>query len=131
LVPQTLWARDILPGPVFGDVVRVIDGDTVDVNLQVWLGQYIQTRVRLSKIDTPEIRGRCPAEIAKALQAKTVLEQVVKSGKVRLTNIQYGKYGGRIVAHLETDQGVNPGVLLIEKGLARPYDGKKRPVWCP
>ncbi|WP_419798388.1 MAG: thermonuclease family protein [Terasakiella sp.] len=128
---QGVWAKDLLPGPIRAEVLRVIDGDTLDVSAQIWLGQYIQTRVRLSQIDTPELRGRCAAEIDRAQQAKKVLADIVKSRKIWLKNIHYGKYAGRILAQLETDQGVDPVAFLIEKGLARPYDGKKRSSWCP
>ena len=131
LLAQGAWAKDVLPGPIRAEVLRVIDGDTLDVRAQIWLGQYIQTRVRISQIDTPELRGRCAEEIDRALQAKKALEDIVKSRKIWLKNIHYGKYAGRILAQLETDQGVDPVVSLIEKGLARPYDGKKRRSWCP
>ncbi|WP_417831655.1 thermonuclease family protein [Terasakiella sp.] len=131
LLAQKAEARDVLPGPIRAEVLQVIDGDTLDVRAQIWLGQYIQTRVRLSQIDTPELRGRCAAEMDRAQQAKNALTDIVKSRKIWLKNIHYGKYAGRVLAQLETDQGVDPVAFLIEKGLARPYDGKKRRSWCP
>ena len=54
-------ARERLAGPVVGTVQRVIDGDTLVVEVPVWLGLAVTTSVRLKGIDTPELRGRLPA----------------------------------------------------------------------
>lgn len=124
-------AGDVLSGPVPARVLRVIDGDTLEVRARVWLGQEIVTRVRLAGIDTPELRGRCTAEKEQARQARAALQQMIQSGQVRLRNIRYGKFAGRVLADLETDDGQDPQQILLRKGLARPYDGATRTSWCP
>ena len=47
------------------------DGDTLTVDAEPWPGLTARTSVRVDGIDTPEIRGRCPAEKALALQEQT------------------------------------------------------------
>ena len=66
-------AAEVLPGPVAADVVRVIDGDTLDVLARVWLGQTVQVRVRLDGVDAPELRGRCAGERAQAEEVRAWL----------------------------------------------------------
>ncbi len=48
------------------EILRVIDGDTIEVRARIWLDQFLVTRVRLRDIDAPEFTGRCPAELARA-----------------------------------------------------------------
>jgi endonuclease YncB( thermonuclease family) len=123
-------AKDSLAGPLRAEVIRVIDGDTLDVRAHIWIGQHIETRVRLNQIDTPELRGKCPAEKKRAQEAKQALIGLTQTHYVVLKNIQYGKYAGRVLADVETLTGNNLSALLIEKGLAKPYDGGKRSNWC-
>ena len=47
---------------VKADVVCVIDGNTVNVDAYPWLDMTIRTRVRLARIDTPELKGKCKQE---------------------------------------------------------------------
>ncbi len=128
---HTVQAAEMLPGPVPARVVRVIDGDTLDVQAQVWIGQVVQTRVRLAQIDSPELNGQCEQEKHLAKQAKQAVTQYLNDQPIVLKNIHYGKYGGRVIAHVETHQGHGLSDLLIQNGLARPYGGKKRSSWCP
>jgi len=121
-----VMAGDVLRGPVPAHVLRVIDGDTLEVRAHVWLGQDIITRVRLAGIDTPELNGRCALEKKQARQARAALQHIIKSGQVTLRNIRYGKFAGRILADLETDDGQDPQEFLLQKGLARPYDAATR-----
>ncbi len=123
--------REVLAGPVPATVVAVIDGDTLAVRARVWLGQDLETHVRLADIDTPELRGDCPAETALAERARDALAALVADGPVVLTDIRYGTYAGRVVARVATADGVDAGAPLLAAGLARPYAGRgPRPDWC-
>ena len=126
-----LQAKETFRGPVSARVLKVIDGDTLDVQVQVWLGQHIQTRVRLMGIDTPEMRGKCSSEKALAEKAKNFLSEQVSNDTLLLKNIHYGKYAGRILADVELENGKNLSELIIRHGYARPYRGGKRQGWCP
>ena len=62
-------AKD-LPGPYSATVTRVIDGDTFEARIHIWLGQESLTLVRLRGIDAPELRGKCPNESEAAKAAR-------------------------------------------------------------
>lgn len=119
-----------LAGPFVAHVQAVIDGDTLEVEVPVWLGVALTTKVRLRGIDTPELRGRCPREKELAAQAKRLLEQET-TPQVRLTNIEGDKYYGRVEADVSTvPGGLSLSEAMLSSGLARPYDGGKRGGWC-
>ncbi len=126
-------AQDRLAGPVPAEVVAVIDGDTLEVRAVVWLGQTLRTRVRLLGVDAPELKGKCARERALAERARAfVLARLAPDGgaPVRLRNIRYGKYAGRVLAEVETARGEDLGRGLMAAGLARPYGGRARASWC-
>ena len=122
---------ETLAGPVPARVLNVIDGDTVVVRARVWLGQDIEIRVRLDGVDAPEIKGRCPRERALAEQARALVAGKLEGGTITLTEIEYGKYAGRVVARVATESGEDLSRALLKAGLARPYGGGRRLSWCP
>ena len=122
---------ETLAGPIPARVLGVIDGDTVVVRARVWLGQDIEIRVRLDGVDAPEIRGRCPRERALAQQARALVAGKLKGGTITLTDIQYGKFAGRVVARVATASGEDLSRALLDAGLGRPYRGGRRLSWCP
>ena len=132
--PGAAFAADTLPGPIQAEVIRIIDGDTIEVRARIWLGQYIEIGVRLAGLDAPELRGKCAREKALALRVKARLEQLAKPGsRVRLTKIREGKYAGRVVAVVSFQYLYGQEALatvLIEEGLARRYKGGRRQGWC-
>ncbi len=130
IVSAPAETADRLPGPIPAKVVDVIDGDTVTVRAQIWLGQEIQTRVRLAGADAPELKARCPQERALAERARDFLARRLVDGEVLLRDIHHDKYGGRVVARLETPGGEDLARSLIAAGLARAYGGQARRPWC-
>ena len=48
-----------IAGPVTAEVIRIIDGDTIEVDAHPWPGHAVRVSVRLRGIDTPERRSRC------------------------------------------------------------------------
>ncbi len=112
------------------DVVRIIDGDTVEVRAHVWLDQLIVTRVRLRSIDAPEMRASCPEEARKAVASQEALVALLKSGKAYLTALGRDKYGGRVLGDLITGDGRLVSQSLLATGHARPYAGGRRQGWC-
>lgn len=119
-----------MAGPLPVRILRVVDGDTVEVRVQVWLGQAVQTRVRLRGIDAPELNGACGAEREQAIAARDRLGQLLRDQPVWLTDVGRDKYFGRVVARLTDQQGADLGGQLVAEGLARPYDGGRRNGWC-
>lgn len=62
------------PDEAYGRVVKVVDGDTVDVQLQDYDSSRISddlVRIRLADIDTPEVRGSKACEAGKKASAYT------------------------------------------------------------
>jgi micrococcal nuclease len=123
-------ATEVISGPYTGMVTNVIDGDTLEVRVMVWLGQEVVTHVRIAGIDTPEKRGKCQREKDMAEQARAMAEQLLADEPVTLYDIQHDKYGGRVRARVVTRSGEDLGQMLIKSGLARPYKGEARQPWC-
>jgi micrococcal nuclease len=119
-----------IAGPVRASLVRVIDGDTVEADVHVWPGHTVRVSVRLRGIDAPELRSRCEAEKAVALQARDVLAGLLVSGAFHIRNVDGDKFFGRVVADIETPEGEVIADRLLNAGIVRPYDGKARAPWC-
>jgi len=116
-------------GPYHVNVVRVIDGDTVEVDLDLYPGLTKRVKIRLLGVNAPETRTRDQCEKAAGLKAKEEMRRLMASGTVEVADLKEGKYAGRALAHILVD-GVDAGDVLLQKGLVRPYDGGKRGPWC-
>jgi endonuclease YncB( thermonuclease family) len=119
----------LLPGPFDAEVLRVVDGDTIDARVRIWIGQDVTVAVRIRGIDAPELKGRCPLESAMAADAAERLASLAGS-RLSLTEIGEDKYGGRVLAHVENAGGGDVAALMLASGLARPYVGGRRGDWC-
>jgi len=128
--PGPAQAGETLAGPVRARVLEVIDGDTIAVAARIWLGQEVDIHVRLAGVDTPEPRGKCAAEREAAAAARALVATLAGRGEVVLSDIQYDKYGGRVLARVASLDGIDIAQALVARGLARPYDGKRRAAWC-
>ena len=96
---------------------RVIDGDTIDVNLDLGFDVILQKqRVRLAGIDTPESRTRNLEEKALGLKAKDRLIELCV-GSFKIQSLGKGKYG-RILGIPYTEDGKDICQMLIEEGHA-------------
>lgn len=131
LVPPPAAAEGA-PGPVPATVLSVYDGDTIRVEAHPWPSLTMRTAVRIAGIDAPELRGKCPAEVAAASAARAALELLVADagGTVALFDVRPDKYGGRVLARVEAG-GRDLAATLIARGHGRPYDGGRRRPWCP
>ena len=121
---------ELVAGPVPAAVLEVIDGDTIMVRARIWLGQDVETRVRLSGVDAPEIKSRCAEERNLALMARDFVRNKVALARISLRDIRYDKYGRRVLARVITADGDDLAESLIRHGLARPYGGGSRAGWC-
>lgn len=111
------------------DIVKVIDGDTVDVDIDLGFGMvYKKQRVRLKGIDTPESRTRDLAEKKLGLAAKERLKELC-IGKIQVKSLGKGKYG-RILGIPYTEDGRDICDVLVKEGHAVEYHGgAKTKVW--
>jgi micrococcal nuclease len=119
-----------LAGPVPAEIIRVIDGDTIEVRAQVWIGQEIVVRVRLAGVDAPELRARCAEEREAAVAARQLVVSETEAGRVLLYDIKGDKYFGRVVARVVTPEGADLSRRLLETGLGVPYAGGRRVSAC-
>lgn len=115
-----------LPGPYTGTVLRVIDGDSLEARVTIWLGQEVVTVVRLAGIDTPELRGGCTSSRARAADARDFLIARL-AAPITLTDIETDKYGGRVVARVRDASGQDLSTALLDAGLAQPFSGGRKP----
>ena len=122
-------AAETIAGPVEAEVVRVVDGDTIEVRARIWLDLEITVGVRIRGIDAPELKSRCRREAIMAAAATDRLIEATRLGTLRLTNITHDKYAGRALADVETADGADLGGLMLTSGLARAYDGGGRQTW--
>ena len=119
-------------------VVKIIDGDTVDVDIDLGFGVWLKKeRIRLYAIDTPESRTRDLEEkkLGKLATERTrqLLEDVsAKSGYFRLKSHGVGKYG-RVLGELfvmDVDGNQwNVNETLIAEGHAYIYDGGTKKIF--
>lgn len=122
---------DIYPD-IVAQVNRVYDGDTIFVNVPNIPEAFgKELGIRIHGIDTPEMKGSCDKEKAKALEAKLFIESLVKSDQfIILRNITRDKYF-RLGADIHLSDGRSVSELLLKAGLAYPYDGKvPKRSWC-
>ena len=108
---------------------RVVDGDTVDVTLDLGFDVKLhKQRCRLAGIDTPESRTRNLAEKKLGLAAKKRLEELCVNN-FKIKSLGKGKYG-RILAIPYTEDGQDICKILIQEGHAVEYHGgKKTKIW--
>ena len=103
-------------------LVRVIDGDTIDVDIDLGFEVVLSNqRVRLAGIDTPESRTRNLEEKALGLKAKERLIELCGE-KLQLLSLGSGKYG-RILGIPHTEGGKDICELLKNEGHAVEYWG--------
>ncbi len=128
-----LLALSVNAQTVCGDirVTGVVDGDTLRSEMAGAPSPLNRVSIRISGIDTPEMKGGCAAEKEKARAAKKFLSQKLLSTRaVTFGTLDWDKYGGRILADVYFD-GVSVSQIMIEAGYAVPYHGeKKTPMWC-
>lgn len=117
-----------IAGPISAEVIRVVDGDTVEVVAFPWPQQSVDVLVRLRGIDAPEIHAHCAVERQRALDAKERLSEILnEKARVLLTNISGDKYFGRVVADLGLVDGEDAASILLLEDLVSPYDGGRKP----
>ena len=108
-------------------IVRVVDGDTVDVDIDLGFGIWRhKERIRLHGIDTPESRTRDLVEKKFGFQSKEMVESFLPVGSnQRLVTVKdsAGKFGRILGTLLIYDGMTSVNQLLIDEGHARDYFG--------
>lgn len=103
-------------------ITKVVDGDTLDLEVDLGFHVWIKQRVRLLGIDTPETHTLNLKEKELGLKAKSLVEAVAHAAKIiKINTTKSDKYGRMLV--VLTIDGVNINQKLITEGLAWTYDG--------
>ena len=108
-------------------VTRVVDGDTIDVILDLGFKILHKSRVRLFGIDTPESRTRDKDEKVRGKMASKFLQDVINSGNVVIrTELKdsRGKFG-RVLGTVVVN-GVDINQAMCDNYLAVPYYGQSK-----
>ena len=108
-------------------VTKVVDGDTIDVVIDLGFDIMYKSRVRLFGIDTPESRTRDKVEKKYGLLSKKFLQENLKKGKIVIKthkDSETGKFG-RILGEIFVN-GININMLMCSKGHAVEYYGQSK-----
>ena len=113
------------------EINRVLDGDTIDVTIDLGFDLYKKERVRIAGVDTPEKRTRNLEEKALGIDATKWLKEKLESTlsgddqlSIRTELVGgVGKYG-RLLGWLYVgDENVSLNEQMITEGYAWAYDG--------
>lgn len=108
--------------------IRVIDGDTVVLDIDLGFHVTLRQTVRLAGINTAELHSANPVEREKAIKARDAITIMLVMAKLVIARTEKpyaeDKYG-RMLAWLTAD-GVDVNAALVGRGLAVKYDGGKK-----
>ena len=108
-------------------VLKVVDGDTIDASIDLGFDISLEKRIRLAGIDTPESRTTNVKEKSMGLESKEWLKKTLEGAKDILIKTELPdsteKYG-RIIGHLFINgQETSLNNQMITEGYALAYDG--------
>jgi micrococcal nuclease len=108
-------------------VTKVVDGDTIDVEIDLGFDISFSSRVRLAGIDTPESRTTDKMEKALGLEAKAYLKREIEAAKtvvIKTEKMDSSEKYGRILGWLFLDgSDISMNEKMIEDGHAWGYLG--------
>ena len=115
-------------------IVRVVDGDTVDVDIDLGFGIWIQNeRIRLYAIDTPESRTRDSMEKIFGKMASAIVEKFLPLGSIQILQTVQDKAGkfGRVLGKFkifdgEEDRETTINEWMIRNHYAVAYHGQSK-----
>jgi endonuclease YncB( thermonuclease family) len=120
----------LLGHKTYAKCVYVYDGDTVHIVFKMPNGsECYKWVVRMSGIDTPEMKSKNANEKKAAVLARDFLKEQILDKIIIVDCLEFDKYG-RLLAELYTEG--NPVSLsrqMIEKGHAKAYDGGTKEGW--
>ena len=114
-------------------LLRVVDGDTADVMIDLGFNTWSKKRLRFKGVDTWEKRTRNLEEKAKGILASEFTKEHMElnEGKFVIQSYGTGKYG-RVLAEIFiklNGEETSLNKLLIENGHAYVYEGGKKQVF--
>ena len=106
------------------EIVKVVDGDTIDIVIDLGFNLSKKERVRLAGIDSPESRTKDLEEKELGLESKEFLKRRLEDGKasgLRVKTEKDGKYGRMLGWIYCGDTNIN--TEMVDRGYAWFYSG--------
>jgi micrococcal nuclease len=111
-------------------VTKIVDGDTIDVDIDLGFDISFSSRVRLAGIDTPESRTADKIEKALGLESKEYLKKAIDASKtvvIKTEKIDSSEKYGRILGWVFLDGSeVSINQKMINEGYAWGYMGETK-----
>lgn len=102
-------------------LIKVVDGDTVKVNIDLGFNINWETNARLAGIDADELNAKDPLLKESAQNAKKYLESALKVGdRIHIISKELDKYKRPVIVIINKD-GTNLNEELLNKGLVKKY----------
>lgn len=120
------------------EVLKVVDGDTLDLRIDLGFDIHHKIRVRLYGVNTPESRTKDAAEKEMGLKAKSFTQDWTTNNKWVFVNTipdKNDKYG-RILARIYSSSDIDDpktaclNTDIIQSGFAREYYGVGDKTWA-
>lgn len=99
---------------------RVIDGDTVQLTIDLGFRMTTEQRIRLLAVDTPELNDRDVSKRDQAKIAHARVEELLLGETVTIATQKADSFG-RWLARIELPDGSDLGETLVSEGLASRY----------
>ena len=109
------------------NITRVVDGDTVDAEIDCGVDIIYKSRIRLYGIDTPQSRTRNLDEKARGKLASQFIKDKIAEAKLVKVKTKLDKKGkfGRVLGSIIADD-LDLNQTMIEKHLAVAYFGQSK-----
>jgi endonuclease YncB( thermonuclease family) len=107
--------------------INVHDTDTITI-IYKYNNEYYKSNIRLSGIDSPELKSSNIEESNWCKEGKAYLESIILN---KIINVNMGKFDkyGRILGYIYTLNNECINDLLISKSYVRAYDGGHKKEW--
>tara|TARA_Y100001938_G_C7996326_1_gene382305 strand:+ start:255 stop:674 length:420 start_codon:yes stop_codon:yes gene_type:complete len=108
-------------------ITRIVDGDTVDANIDCGFDIIFKSRIRLYGVDTPESRTRNLDEKARGKMASAFLQEQINKAKLVKVKTKLDKKGkfGRVLGSIIADD-IDLNQAMVDKNLAVAYFGQSK-----
>tara|TARA_Y100000389_G_scaffold128625_1_gene126065 strand:+ start:789 stop:1316 length:528 start_codon:yes stop_codon:yes gene_type:complete len=117
-----------VPDIKYGYVIRCYDGDTITIVSDPY-GKACRFTVRISGLDTPELRGRSSLEQSAGEIVRDELRKMISNKYVRIKTHGNDKYGRLLVDIWLDNDSESINKWLLDNKYALPYDGGKKSVF--
>ena len=103
-------------------IKKIVDGDTIDVDIDLGFGITLSHRVRLKGINAAETKTKDLAEKEKGIEAKEwLIKELSKEGEWIIETTKEDKYGRILGTLYLVGEPVTVNERMLNEGIAKPY----------